>query len=369
MQPTKTYQLSLVKEYVSRWGMKEAVRELIQNALDSSSPFVYEFIETTSADDAGKTFMLRLNSEFSYLSPQTLLLGATSKADDKDAIGSFGEGYKIALLVLTRLGYDTGVLNRDKLWTPRFKFNKEFGCEVLVIDETDLPNKVNNGLTFQVCGLSEEDVDAVVKSCIRMQDHIGAIKQTTMGDILLERPGELYVGGLFICETEMEFGYNVKPEHIRLERDRQTVDSWDLRCLTRDMWFETKDYDRIADLIGRECPDLSYAKYSAPDIVKEACYQHFRATYKKELIVGTQAELASLVKQGMTVYVGGATQHAVVSSSASYRAEPRVVNTPVQPVTLLEAWLRDNRKQMRGAAIESFRKELIEKQAVNWRAV
>jgi hypothetical protein len=57
-QPTTTYELSLVKEYVSRWGMKEAVRELIQNALDSASPFVYEFITAEN-----NSFALRLNSE------------------------------------------------------------------------------------------------------------------------------------------------------------------------------------------------------------------------------------------------------------------------------------------------------------------
>jgi hypothetical protein len=157
MQPTTTYELSLVKEYVSHWGMKEAVRELIQNALDSASPFVYEF---SSGEDG--LWTLRLNSEFSALSPQSLLLGATSKAKDSDAIGSFGEGYKIALLVLTRLGYETGILNNDKLWKPKFRFNRNYGCEVLVVEETALPNKVNRGLTFMVQGLTDEDKAAAL---------------------------------------------------------------------------------------------------------------------------------------------------------------------------------------------------------------
>lgn len=363
MEATTTYELSLVKEYVSRWGMKEAVRELIQNALDSASPFVYEFIT-----EDHESFGLRLNSEFTTLSPQTLLLGATSKADDKDAIGSFGEGYKIALLVLTRMGYEVGVLNGDRLWKPRFRFNRRFGCEVLVIDETQLPNKVNNGLTFQVEGLSKDDVAEVVASCLRMQDDIGAIKQTTMGDILLDRPKELYVGGLFICKTDMEFGYNVKPEHLRLERDRQTVSGWELAALTCNMWYETKDYSRIADLIAQECPDLEYAKYDSPDMVKEACYQHFREKHPGAVIAKTDTELKALVKQGMTVYAGGGGYYTAVSSSRSYRAENHAVHRVEQPHEALTLWLSANRKAMRGSAIESFRKVLIEEKSPNWKA-
>ena len=71
----KTFALSLTRNYVSRWGAVEAIRELIQNALDSESPFVYEFIES------GEGLGLKLNSEFTVLTPQTLLLGATSKAE------------------------------------------------------------------------------------------------------------------------------------------------------------------------------------------------------------------------------------------------------------------------------------------------
>jgi hypothetical protein len=33
-----TYELSLNKGYVAHWGVLEAVRELIQNGLDSDSP-------------------------------------------------------------------------------------------------------------------------------------------------------------------------------------------------------------------------------------------------------------------------------------------------------------------------------------------
>jgi hypothetical protein len=354
---TKVYELSLVKNYVSHWGMAEAVRELIQNALDSSSPFVYEF----AVDETGDTYTLRLTSEFAQLSPQTLLLGATSKAENKDAIGSFGEGYKIALLVLTRLGYDVELLNAGLIWRPRFKFNKQFGEELLAIEETQATTKGNSGLTFLVHGLSAADVEQVRASCIRMQDHIGAIKMTTYGDILLERAGELYVGGLLICKTELHYGYNIKPEFIRLERDRQTVASWDLKSVTRDMWFETKEFDRIADLIEAGTPDLEYAEYSCPDMVKEACYQLFRKNNPGALVAGSQSELKQMVERGLTntVYVGGGMYHAV-SSSHSYRTETRELMAVQKPSERLRKWLSENRSEMRSKSIEAFKALIAE---------
>ena len=352
----KLYELSLVKNYVAHWGLAEAVRELLQNALDSASPFVYEFITQEGVD----TVSLRLNSEFAILTPQTLLLGATSKAENKDCIGSFGEGYKIALLVLTRMGYDVDMLNGNKLWKPRFKFNAKFGEELLVVEETQLTDKTNKGLTFFVHGLTEEDVQSIVSSCIRMQSHIGAIKQTVYGDILLEQPGALYVGGLFICKTGMHFGYNIKPEHIKLERDRQTVSNWDLKTITKEMWFATKEYDKVAELIETETPDLDYAEYGCPELVKEACYQLFRKKHPGKVIARNNEQMQQLVAKGLTVYVGGGSYFSTVSESRSYRTENKNVCIVATPQQILKSWLSANRGEMRAKSIESFRKELIE---------
>lgn len=359
----KIYPLSITKEYVSHWGMVEAVRELIQNSLDSSAAFKYEFKKEYNG-----SFTLLLTSEDVTLAPHTLLLGATGKRHSSDTIGSFGEGYKLALLVLLREGFDVTILNGAVEWHPKFEFSRAFGYEQLVIEETPLTQIVNTSLIFRVSGLTEDGVEAVRGCCLKMQGDIGAIRTTAMGEILLDRPGELYVGDLFVCKTEMEYGYSVLPRYLKLERDRQTVDNWDLRCLTRDMWYATKDYDEIATLIARECPDLSYAQYSAPDVVKEACYNHFKEKHPGEVIAKTNAQLNELVKQGMTVYVGSSNYHDVVSSSRSYQQEmAKVIPKKLLPAEVLEQWLRENRKEMRGKAIESFRKEILENEALQWK--
>lgn len=312
-----TYDLPLHRDYVAHWGLAEAVRELIQNALDSPSPFVYSF--DREDDD---TYTLVLNSEHTVLTPATLLLGSTTKREDADSIGSFGEGYKIALLVLLRMGYPVAMYNGDVNWTPIFKTNPKFKAEHLAIVEEKSNNKINKGLTFMVSKLSLSDVEMIKASCIRMQDHIGAIKMTQYGDILLEKPNQLFVGGLYICETDLKYGYNIQPKHVRLERDRKTVDSWDLNALVLKMWYDTKEFDFIAQMIADEVPDVHHARYDSPEMVKEACYRLFRERHPNELIAESTQQLKQMVEQGMTktVYIGGG-MHYNVSRSRGYRTE------------------------------------------------
>lgn len=359
LSSAKTYELSLTRNYVSKWGMVQAVRELIQNALDSSSPFVYKF-----ARQEDGTWNLTLSSEFSTLLPSTLLLGSTSKADDKDSIGSFGEGYKIAMLVLTRLGHDVVIHNGNVDWVPRFRFNKRFNEELLVIEEVDAPAK-NKGLTFEVQMLDDGEVDEIRDSCLQMQDSVGEIKSTRYGDILMERPGMLYVGGLFITKTEMKFGYNIKPEFIQLERDRSTVSSWDLGTMTRDMWFDTGELDRVAQMMADGYPDLEYAEYGCTDLVKDACFRHFQKEHPGKVIAKDDAELRAKVRQGMVVYVGSSgSYHSAVSRSSGYLSMP--INRVVPPYEILNAWFEESKFHMHEKTRGPFREIL--KQAQNWKA-
>lgn len=349
----RSYELPIAKSYVRHWGMAEAIRELLQNAIDSDSPFEWEFGFDT----------LHIRSRNSRLQASTLLLGQTSKADSTDTIGSFGEGYKIALLVLTREGYPVTVHNGDRTWRPAFRTSRQFGAEVLCIDDEPAVQR-RQGLEFEVGGLSPADMAAIRDGCLHMQDDIGEVHEVHEGRILRARPGKLYVGGLFVCDTELQFGYDMRPEHLTLERDRQTVSNFDLLFLTKTMWFQTGRWQEIAKMIGDEVPDLKYAEYGTPELVREACYQAFREKHHGAVIAKNQDELEALVKRGMTKVVVSAAYYPHVTQAMTYRSEVVVPVTP--PVDVLRAWLAANRKNMRGAAIESFRKQLIDA-AEGWR--
>jgi len=350
---SNTYELPIARTYVRHWGMQEAVREIIQNALDSESPFEYEFEGSE----------LRIHSRNSHLAPETLLLGKTSKADDKDSIGSFGEGYKIALLVLAREGYDVDVLNGDRIWRPCFRYSNTFKTDVLCIEDSPAPRR-NEGLSFIIGNLTPEEIAGIKNSCLYMQDNVGPIIETAFGKILRDRRGKLYVGSLFICNTQLMFGYDVKPEFLTLERDRQTVSTFDLQMLTKDMWFDSERWEEIATLMEAETPDLSYAEYGAPQMVKEACYRLFRRKHPEGIIVKDQKELEAYVEKGMTntVYCGS-PYGSIVRSHADYVAKAPAVAT--SPESLLRQWFSAHRGEMRKDAIVTFK--LILQQASGWR--
>ena len=92
-------ELTIAPSYVPSWGIVEAVRELFQNALDQQKQNPTNKMSWEYDPEAQR---LRICNKYSTLEASSLLLGATTKADDTSTIGQFGEGYKIATLVLLR---------------------------------------------------------------------------------------------------------------------------------------------------------------------------------------------------------------------------------------------------------------------------
>ena len=349
----KTYELPMSRDYVRHWGLMEAVRELLQNALDSDSPFEYAF-ENDS---------LTITSRFSTLDARTLVLGATSKAGDDDKIGSFGEGYKIALLVLARLGKTVFVQNGSNMWRPCFRNSEQYGAEVFCIEEEPITEALYTGpgLEFMIADLSEAEQEAIRSSCLFMQPPMDDVIGAAQGSILPSRPGKLYVGGLFVCDTPLKFGYDVAPQHLRLERDRKTVDGFDLKWLAKDMWFSTQRWAEIAGMIEEQVPDFELAEHSAPIALRAACYDLFEQKSSGAIAIKTQVELDRLRSLGQhrTSFVGSGF-HALVTSSAGYTATRVKVTARLTPAEQLDEWFQQNRKYLRRLPLVSFKALLAE---------
>lgn len=93
---------------------------------------------------------LRLVNQKSVLKINTLLLGRSSKANNEDTVGQFGEGYKIAALVLNRLGKTFTIYNNEKgeIWESRFK-NSEKWLEKILAFYVYKHDTDNSGLCIE----------------------------------------------------------------------------------------------------------------------------------------------------------------------------------------------------------------------------
>lgn len=289
-----TYELPLSSTYVRHWGVVEAVRELIQNAIDSDSPFEYELDAAAGS--------LTLISRHSTLEPSSLVLGVTSKAEDSSKIGSFGEGFKIALLVLCREGVSVVVRNGGRDWTPSFEFSEKFNVELLCIRE-ETTWRPDVGLRFELSGVGIETLDRVVASCLHMQTRIGQHIETSFGRILFERAGLLYVNGLFVCDTQMKLGYDIKPEFLQLDRDRQTVSSYDLKDTTKNLWLETKLFSEIYEMLEEGCEDVEFVKYSQDAAVKQAFLDEFQKRHPTAVLAANQEQMVEIQQKGREVHI------------------------------------------------------------------
>ena len=265
------YELSLVKSYVQEWTAEDAIREIIQNAIDESNR-VEDNAMSVEYDPGEKTLII--SNKKSVLTHDTLLLGNTSKATDDNMIGKFGEGYKLGILVLTRENHPVVIQNYGlkETWTARFVNSRRWKDEVLTIftEKSQIWSKPpHNNLSFVISNVDQGMYDEVVEKTLFLKDiYTGAYvednyKKTSYGNILFEESekGRVYVNGLFVTILEdLKYGYDIKARYIEIGRDRNLIDSYKITKYTTLMWMEIQDdfKDEILELAHSEALDFSY---------------------------------------------------------------------------------------------------------------
>ena len=265
------YELSLVKSYVQEWTAEDAIREIIQNAIDESNR-VEDNAMSVEYDPGEKTLII--SNKKSVLTHDTLLLGNTSKATDDNMIGKFGEGYKLGILVLTRENHPVTIQNYGlkETWTARFVNSRRWKDEVLTIftDKSQIWNKPpHNNLSFVINNVDQMMYDEVVKKTLFLKDIYRGeyvednYAKTSYGNILFEESekGRVYVNGLFVTTLEdLKYGYDIKTKYIEIGRDRNLIDSYKITKYTTLMWMYIQDdfKDEIFELAYSEALDFSY---------------------------------------------------------------------------------------------------------------
>jgi hypothetical protein len=229
------FQLTISDQYVSDWSVWEGVRETIQNALDARDKGHPMHINYSEADG-----MLTVSNFGVELDRSVWLMGVTSKADDADARGHFGEGLKLGALALVRAGRKLQILNHNENWDCALAESKAFpGQQVLTVSTRRRSSPaLHQCFSVRIEITPAEWADYQLRF-IDLQPELAAI-ETSEGLILADEQqrGRLYVKGIHVeTRDNLAAGYNLTGS-VRTDRDRRMVNSFDFDYHIGHAWID-----------------------------------------------------------------------------------------------------------------------------------
>ena len=226
--------LTIDPSYVSNWGFFEAIREFAQNWRDGDE---YDGYAGTIEHFPRTNRLVFTNKGATLDARMLLLLGASSKRGS-DQRGQFGEGFCLACLAATRAGHPVTVYNGDEVWRPVIEKPGEGHTfehsELLVINTRKLQTP-RTDFSVEIENITKEVWDITKKLFLFLSpplvnDTVAVGHEGGDGRVLLapEYSGKIFSRGIFVNVVDnVEYGYDVT--HLKLDRDRQVIEEWDLR--------------------------------------------------------------------------------------------------------------------------------------------
>ncbi len=255
-QNLEILEMSITPDYVPHWDIAAALREFLQNALDAQTQgFKMELLE----DKEGEGDEVHIINYETNLPLKTLLLGVTTKADSVDEIGQFGEGYKLACLVLTRNHVPIKISSPQGTLEPYIGYSENYETDILSFflerEKTYLP-----GVRIS---FPKSDIPlSWLKSFILEEE-----PQTSR--ILRNQPGRVYSSGLHLSldlkmddlEDAFHWGYNLSPSDLKLDRDRKMVSPSSLREALVRVLRENATPEEIYEALETPFPEFKDANF------------------------------------------------------------------------------------------------------------
>ena len=231
---TRTLGTAISPEYIKNWTMGMGIRELLQNFIDTKQAFECEGKVTYNGNcciisDNGPGLELR-----------HLALGISEKSEE--AIGQFGEGLKLALLLFSREGRSIELRSKDYKLTPAIR-DSEYGTPTLFFDiQEGLKEIIGTKITFQCSSSELMQAKAYFPLAFRTSNKI-----TWVVKGLISSPGGgLYVNGSYVAEIQDSlFSYHLKGDKAKKlsNRDRTIVNISEAVSLIRDVLFYDDEFD------------------------------------------------------------------------------------------------------------------------------
>lgn len=227
--------------YVKGWDITQALREIIQNYLDTLQEFKCRGRITWANGYA------TVKDNGPGLEMKHLALGISEKSDM--AKGQFGEGLKLALLVLAREKRKVEIQTQNQVIQPEILHDPHFDTEILALD-VEPSKQAFQGTTIRV-KCSQGELDAAKAYFVEFADKnqfswVEKDKISTPG-------GFLYLNGTRIGRIPNAiFSYHLNGKWSNLgNRDREVINMHVVRPAIKEILSTTKSTQVISTVLKK----------------------------------------------------------------------------------------------------------------------
>lgn len=266
-------------DYLKDWGIDQALREIYQNFLDFGK---YKESVTTHKRFPSR-LVITLSNDWQPENLDFLRIGNSRKKEG--AIGKHGEGIKMAFMILLRSGFSSRILTSKSLVLPSTYLDQEIG-DCFCFEYSSINSKSKRFIIKFECDR---------KVFYRFRNNIITGKDIEFtdkyyGDIVNKPKGSIYSGGLFVAQLDnLSRAYNIRPEHLQLDRDRSVPRAFDVN------WSASKileSYDKW-NFVDETYDDTQFVS-KVPDHIKQEV---------KPVIVGSSVEFVRKDERGEDVVI------------------------------------------------------------------
>lgn len=244
---TETIGTAISPKYVKEWATTQAIREILQNWLDSKAEFSVDGTITWTADQDSECGMglTKVKDNGPGLDLRHLVMGISEK--DSSAIGKFGEGLKLALLVLAREGRTVEVWSNGRIITPTIAPDESFGTETLQFEIKPMKPRHAakwTGTSVKFTCTKKELNDAKAYFLNLSREKVKWLER----DRLSLPGGNVYINGAIVGKLPNAlFSYHITGEEGESigNRDRTSISQEDLEPVTKSILTKTNSQNAI----------------------------------------------------------------------------------------------------------------------------